>query len=161
MTACAGAVFARHRRSRGPGIVRRVTTWAAERRAQAASWVAVLSLLWFVTAPPLTLYGFFAILSLSSTPSPDRGKGAVCLLVAGVLTFLLPLTATIVALRGGRPVLGSVYVVLTVLLAVPAVVLVLGAADTLGWWDPSPPPAPAWPVGCQDHSGGDTRCPGG
>ena len=141
--------------------MRRVTIPGTERRTQAASWVAVLSLLWFVTVVPLALFGFFASWSLSSEPNPDRFRGAACFLAAGVLTVLLPLTATVVALRGGRPVLGTVYVVLTLLLAVPGVVLVLGAADTLGWWEPSPPPAPAGPGGCQEHSGGDTRCPGG
>ena len=47
------------------------------------------------------------------------------------------------------------------LLLVPTLVLAL---LWLGSWHgsrPAPPPAPREPIGCQEHSGGDARCPGG
>ena len=141
--------------------MRPVTSTAAEHRSRAGSWVAVLSLLWFVTVPPLVLYGFFAGLSFSSQPNPDEGKGAVCFVAAGLLTVLLPLIATVVAFGGGRPALGGVYLVLTLLLAVPGVGLTLGGLQTLGGPGPAPASTPGGPGGCQEHSGGDTQCPGG
>ena len=156
----AGAASWRRRPSPRVAIVRRVTTTTADRR-NAGAWVAVLSLLWFVTVPPLVLFGFFASLSFTVEPNPDAGRGAVCFVAAGILTVLLPLAAALVAYRGRRPALGGVYLVLTLLLSVPGVALAGTGADTLGGPDPAPPPAPRTPGGCQEHSGGDTRCPGG
>ncbi|WP_229400680.1 DUF6234 family protein [Micromonospora okii] len=50
-----------------------------------------------------------------------------------------------------------VFLVLAVVLGVPALTL---AAYTYRDLDP-PPPAPAPVTGCRELSGGDTRCPGG
>ena len=59
-------------------------------------------------------------------------------------------------------ILGSVYLVLAVLALVPAGLTVHSAGQDLGWFRPSPAPATPGPPGyCVEHSGGDTRCPGG
>lgn len=138
------------------------TSTTDKRRTDAGYWVAVLTVLWFVSVPPLVLWAIFESLSFTSDPNPNAGKGAVGFLVAGLLTMLLPLTAAVVALRGGRPVLGGVYLVLTVLLAVLGAALIVGATQTLGWWpETTDVPAPAASGICRQPSGGLPRCPGG
>jgi hypothetical protein len=62
------------------------------------------------------------------------------------------------------PLLGAiVYGILATLLAIPAGLMVIGSVRTLNS-TPTPTPTPAPPTGpgyCVEHSGGDTRCPGG
>ncbi|BFU47409.1 hypothetical protein KRMM14A1004_56460 [Krasilnikovia sp. MM14-A1004] len=68
-----------------------------------------------------------------------------------------PALIAVVAFATRMPKAGTVYVVLAVVLSVPVLPIVARAGHTLA---PPPPPSPV-PTVCQEHSGGDTRCPGG
>lgn len=133
-----------------------------ERRTQAALWVGALTVLWSVTVPPLVVWSFFASLSYGSTPDSQADEGVTGFFVAGFLTVLLPLAATIIALRGGRPVLGGICLVVTLVAFLFGGALVAGAALSQDRGHATAPDrAPVDRGGCQEHSGGDTRCPGG
>jgi hypothetical protein len=68
-----------------------------------------------------------------------------------------PALAAAFALAGRYLKTMIVYVVLTVLMAVPAVLVAASASRSL-----TPAVAPREPVTvCQEHSGSDNRCPGG
>lgn len=142
----------------------RAVMFAADdaRWKDAALRVAALTMVWFLSVPPLVLWSFFASLSFEGSRNPDADKGRIGFLVAGILTVLLPLVAGVLAVRGRRPVLGGVYLLLALLMLIPGGMLTIGAGRTLvGPPDKAPVTTPAATGGCQEHSGGDTRCPGG
>lgn len=86
-------------------------------------------------------------------------KGAWLLLWLAVVVAGAPLLIAAVAAAGRLVRTAIVYGILAFLLAVPAGLLVRGSLRTL---DPPPPPVPPSRLGhCVEHSGGDTRCPGG
>jgi hypothetical protein len=132
-----------------------------ERRTTAAQWVALLTLAWFLAVPALVLTGIFSSFSLGVEQNPEHREGALLFLAAAAVGVLLPLLATVLAYRGNRPILGTVYAVLTLFLIVPALVITLSSAKELGWYRPASPEPPGPPGHCVEHSGGDTRCPGG
>ena len=131
------------------------------RRGRAATWAAALTLLWILVVPLLLVLGFGAVFSLDGTPNPNAGYGAVLFLVAAAVGLLLPLTVTVIAAGARRPILAGVYLIITALLLIPAAFLVQGAAQSADGSPQTPPAEAPAPGACQEHSGGDTRCPGG
>ena len=129
-----------------------------ERQAKAAQWVALLTLAWFLTVPVLVVSAAGKLLSFTSEPNPDHRTGSLLLLAAAALAVLLPLLASVLAYRGGRSVLGTVYALLTLVLLLPAGVATMGVTRDSGG-QPAAPPGP--PGMCMDHSGGQGECPGG
>jgi hypothetical protein len=121
---------------------------------------ALLALLWvgWFLVPPVLFLAAMAQMPWFSAESPTVAQEAAAdrYLVAAVLAAIaVPLIGVVVSLRTARGVHAVVFgVALTIgaLLAVP----VLGEAQDDRW----NPDAPARPV-CQEHSGGDNRCPGG
>jgi hypothetical protein len=133
-----------------------------ERQAKAGQWAALLTLAWFLTVPVLVVSGFFASLSYGSQQVSEDHTGAWLLLAGAVLAVFFPLLAAVLGFRGGRPVLGTVYALLTLALLVPAGLAAMGATKDLGGYQPAAPePRPGPPGMCMDHSGGQGECPGG
>jgi len=80
------------------------------RRARVTLQVVAVTLAWFVSVPILFVYGL----------TGQRRNGDI-FLTAGLLTVLLPFAGAVVATRGRRFGLGGAYVVLTLLMVLPAV----------------------------------------
>jgi hypothetical protein len=133
---------------------------ARPRRSRARFLLPLLGAAWVVTVPALVLDAFGQSLAFfgESPTAAEMAATERLLEIAAAVAVGLPLLGLVVALalrsRSGT----SAFVVL----------LVLGLAFALlvGWNvhlrhrnDPPPPSAPV--TTCQEHSGGDTRCPGG
>jgi hypothetical protein len=86
----------------------------------------------------------------------DR-QASRALLATAVLAVAGAAAITLVAYRLGLVRTAVVFLVLTLVLAVPGLAVAASAYRDL---TPAPPP-PGPPGHCQEHSGGDTRCPGG
>ena len=129
----------------------------------AGTGTAVLVLLWigWVILPPVLLVG-----SLLSTwnlygepPSPGQEQQAsVWGAAAAGLALGLPLLGIWLSARADRSGSALAFAVALTLgvLAVGLVAHLLQAPEPR-----SAVPVDRGPVGCQEHSGGDTRCPGG
>ncbi|MDY7089629.1 MAG: hypothetical protein SYR96_31555 [Actinomycetota bacterium] len=81
-----------------------------ERHAKVGLRVTAITLGWAVIVPILIAYGV-----------TGRQRETEVLSVAATLTLLLPFTAAVVATHGRRFGLGAAYVVLTLLMVLPAV----------------------------------------
>ena len=103
---------------------------------------------------PVSVWLWF--LSAWGSEHPRRSDWLLLLLLAGIVAG--PALIAAVALAGRLVGTGIVYLVLAVLLTLPAGFF---AEDAYRRLFPPDPPPPAGPVGCQEHSGGDTTCPGG
>ena len=90
----------------------------------------------------------------------DLGRRAsVALLVAALVATGGPAIIALVAYQLRRVRTAVVFLVLTGVIAVPAVPIAVFTARDL---DPAPAPTTPGPPGrCVEHSGGDNRCPGG
>jgi hypothetical protein len=137
-----------------------VTPPAPPRGSRARFLLPLLGAAWVVAVPALVLDAFgHSLAFFGESPTAAEVAATERLLeIAAAVAVGLPLLGLVVALalrsRGGS----WTFVVL----------LVLGLAFTLlvGWnghlrhRDDPPPPSPRTTT-CQEHSGGDTRCPGG
>ena len=85
----------------------------------------------------------------------DRDSTVLQLWLASVLATS-PLVIGVAAYLGRLRRTALVYLVLAVVLAVPA-----GLIGADAWDKRYPAPQPSHGPVCQEHSGGDTRCPGG
>jgi hypothetical protein len=124
---------------------------------KSATAVAVLTLVWVLALGALVVWLF----GLGMQGWADGGASADLERRTTTVLILLAATAAggpaviaVVAFNGRLVRTGVVYSVLAGLLAVPLTVAALRAPA------PSPSPDPGPPV-CQEHSGSDTRCPGG
>ena len=125
-------------------------------------WVVLLTVIWVLGVPALFFAGVMQSFTFAPDYRPRDPAGSWLHLGAAAAAVLLPLLAAVVAYRANRLILGSVYLVLTVLALVPAGLTVHSAGQDLGWFRPAPAPATPGPPGyCVEHRGGDTRCPGG
>ncbi|MFF3864755.1 DUF6234 family protein [Micromonospora sp. NPDC001898] len=127
--------------------------------------VGLLTLLW-VGGLLALIYRWFAIGmerwgTSSSSPSSEMEYLGRQMSQAVMAALLLAATgpAVIAAVAYGMRLARTaiVFLVLAVVLGVPALTLAAHAYRDLN--PPPPPPAPV--PGCHEHSGGDTRCPGG
>lgn len=84
-----------------------------QRRTRVTLQVVAVTLCWLVTVPILLVYGL----------TGQRRDGAIFQLAA-LLTVLLPFTGAVIATRNRRFGLGGAYVVLTLLMVIPAVWIV-------------------------------------
>ncbi|MFD6566177.1 hypothetical protein [Micromonospora profundi] len=132
----------------GPIVGLLVLVWVCGLIAAAGWWVGIGLEQWSVS------YG----------DQPDefadlRRRASVALLVAAFVATAGPAVIALVAYRLRRVRTAVVFLVLAVVFAVPAApIAVLTARDL----DPAPAPTTPGPPGrCVEHSGGDTRCPGG
>jgi hypothetical protein len=147
----------------GHSVTRMTTSRPAQRWAPTA--VTLLTIAWLLAVPALA-WRCFGIGLQGWADEQDNGgahaaelrrqAATAALLLAGVAAGG-PALLAVVAFAGRMVKTGAVYIVLTVLLSAPALVAAAEADRTL---NPSPPPRPA-PTFCQEHSGDDTRCPGG
>ncbi|MGC3862221.1 hypothetical protein ACPSM1_18740 [Micromonospora chersina] len=88
-----------------------------------------------------------------------RRRASVALLVAALAATAGPALIALVAFQLRLVRTAVVFLVLTVVIAVPAVPFAVLAGRDL---DPAPAvTTPGAPGHCVEHSGGDTRCPGG
>ncbi|SCL50195.1 hypothetical protein GA0070603_0929 [Micromonospora chersina] len=88
-----------------------------------------------------------------------RRRASVALLVAAFVATAGPALIALVAYQLRLVRTAVVFLVLTVVIAVPAVPFAVLAGRDL---DPAPAVTTPGPPGhCVEHSGGDTRCPGG
>jgi hypothetical protein len=131
---------------------------AADRPARTSSAALLLIWLTWVLVPPLLLFGG----AVTSAPffgeqptAADRSQSAALYLVATVLALGLPFVGLLLTWRTRR-VAAVCFGVALAVVAIP-VALLLGRGDA-GLDGPVPVQGP--PV-CQEHSGGDNRCPGG
>ncbi|MDG4834670.1 DUF6234 family protein [Solwaraspora sp. WMMD1047] len=131
----------------------------------AAPTVALLTLAWLAATLAL-LWAAFAIgmeaWSDQHSNNGDRaeelgrrGSWAGLRLIAVALGG--PLLIAAVAFAGRLVKTGVAYLFLAILVGALTAPLAMNSARNLA---PEPPP-PSAPGGCQEHSGGDTRCPGG
>jgi hypothetical protein len=84
----------------------------AERRTHVTLLVVMVTLSWLVLVPLLVVYG------LTGSRRGDEVFG-----VAAFLTILLPFVAAVIATRARRFPLGGAYIVLTLLMIVPAIAI--------------------------------------
>ncbi|MEU4398236.1 hypothetical protein [Micromonospora orduensis] len=86
-------------------------------------------------------------------------RASLALLIAALVATAGPALIALVAYHLRLVRTAVVFLVLTVVIAVPAVPLAASAGRGL---DPAPAATTPGPPGhCVEHSGGDTRCPGG
>jgi hypothetical protein len=117
-----------------------------------AAWVLVP--LGLVVSAMGSLLAFFGELPTEA----EKAQATRLLVLAAVAAVAIPVVGLIVSLRAGRQGSAAAFVVAGGLSFVAAAVLVVGTARS--------EPRSAIPVhdpggACQEHSGGDTRCPGG
>ncbi|MEV6371291.1 DUF6234 family protein [Micromonospora musae] len=138
-------------------------------RRSAEPWapavVALLTVAWLIGG--LVLLGWVFAIGLEgwADQHSNQGGGADALSrKANVVLLLLvaevvagPVVIVVVARGGHLRRTAAVYLVIAFGLGVLAVPVAAGAYRELA---PPPPPSPP-PTRCQEHSGGDTRCPGG
>ncbi|MER7443388.1 hypothetical protein [Micromonospora avicenniae] len=127
--------------------------------------VALLTAAWLIGA--LVLLGWMFTIGLDgwADQHSDQGVGAdalarkanVALLFLAAEVVAGPAVIAVVARGGLLRRTAAVYLVIALGLGVLAVPIAAGAYRDLA---PAPPPPPP-PTICQEHSGGDTRCPGG
>ncbi|MEU4570476.1 DUF6234 family protein [Micromonospora sp. NPDC023956] len=134
---------------------------STRRRAGA---VALLTVLWLFTS--LLLLGWTFAIGLEGWaehhgggggPAETSRRGNLALLALYLTAAGGPVVIAVVAFAGRLVRTGAVYLSLALVLG--ALGLPLGAAAVREL--APPPPVPSGPVGCQEHSGGDSRCPGG
>ncbi|MEV4812987.1 DUF6234 family protein [Micromonospora avicenniae] len=138
-------------------------------RRPGAPWapgaVALLTVAWLVGA--VVLLGWIFTIGIEGWADhySDQGAGADALARKANLALLLlaaevvagPAVIAVVARGGLLRRTAAVYLVIALGLGLVAVPVAVGAYREL---TPAPPPPPP-PTICQEHSGGDTRCPGG
>jgi hypothetical protein len=123
---------------------------------------ALLVLLWltWLLVPPVLLFGaaitaapFFG----EAPTSAERSQAGALTLVAVVLVIAVPLLGLVLTWRSRRLAAGAFAVALLGALALGV------AALPSGWWRSGDVPVQTdgGRTGCQEHSGGETRCPGG
>ncbi|MEU5563503.1 hypothetical protein [Micromonospora musae] len=137
-------------------------------RRSAAPWapgvVAFLTVAWLIGG--LVLVGWVFAIGLEgwADQHSDQGVGAdalarkanVVLLLLAAEVVVGPVVIAVVARGGLLRRTAAVYLVIAFGLGVLAVPVAVGAYRDLA----PPPPAPPPSTRCQEHSGGDTRCPG-
>jgi hypothetical protein len=133
---------------------------AAGRPARTSSAALVLIWLAWVLAPPLLVLGG----AVGSAPffgqqptAAERAQSTTLYLVAAALALGLPFAGLVLTWRT-RKVAAACFGAALVVVAVPVALLLGPELGNAGPAGPSPDPGP--PV-CQEHSGGDNRCPGG
>ncbi|MGX6603025.1 hypothetical protein ACWKSP_12930 [Micromonosporaceae bacterium Da 78-11] len=85
----------------------------AERRTRVTLLIVTVTLAWLVLVPLLVVYGL---------TGPRRGGEVFS--VAAMLNVLLPFVAAVIATRARRFPLGGVYVVLTLVMVLPALAII-------------------------------------
>ncbi|MEU4474942.1 hypothetical protein [Micromonospora sp. NPDC023888] len=129
--------------------------------------VALLVLLWICGLIAAALWWVGIILeqwsaSYDNQPSElddIQRRASLALLIAALVATAGPALVALVAYQLRLVRTAVVFLVLTVVIAVPAVPLAASAGQGL---DPAPAATTPGPPGyCMEHSGGDTRCPGG
>ncbi|WDZ83261.1 hypothetical protein [Micromonospora cathayae] len=128
--------------------------------------VALLTVLWLVAA--LLLLGWLVAIGLEgwadrhgddAARAREIGRRGSAVLLSLYLTVAGgPVVVAVVAFAGRLVRTATVYLSLALVLGAGGLPIGADAARDLR---PPPPPVPAGPGGCQEHSGGDTRCPGG
>ena len=131
-----------------------------EHSPRRSALLVLLGVVWLLAPAGLVLAAVGESLTFfGELPTEAERARSGRLLVAAVLTAIaVALTGVVLAVRHRRPGAGTAFGValaVTLVLAVP----VLASVERV-------PPGSAIPVhqrgiGCQEHSGGDTRCPGG
>jgi hypothetical protein len=124
------------------------------------AWFVLLSLAWVLVPLGLVVSAMGSLLSFfGELPTEAEQADARRLFVlAGVAAAAIPVVGLIVSLRAHRQGSATAFGSAAALGLLAAAVLVVGTAR--------PEPRSAIPVrdpggACQEHSGGDTRCPGG
>jgi hypothetical protein len=119
--------------------------------------VAVLTVVWILALAALAVWlfglGMQGWADGGSSAGLERRTTAVLIALAATAAGG-PAVIAVVAFNGRLVKTGIAYSVLAALLAVPLAAALRESAP--------PPPAPGTgPFPCQEHSGSDTRCPGG
>ncbi|MFI6231316.1 hypothetical protein ACIBCR_28870 [Micromonospora echinospora] len=130
-----------------------------------AGAVALLTVLWLLAA--LALLGWTFAIGIQgwadqhgsggADPAGAGRRGSGVLLALYLTAAGGPVVIAVVAFAGRLVRTGAVYLALALLLGAFGLPFGEAAARDLV----PPPPVPSGPGGCQEHSGGDTRCPGG
>jgi hypothetical protein len=123
-------------------------------------WFVLLWLAWVLVPVGLVVSAMGSLLTFfGELPTEaEKAQATRLLVLAAVAAVAIPAIGLIMSLRAGRQGSAAAFVVAGGLSLVAAVLLVIGTAR--------PEPGSAIPVhdpggACQEHSGGDTRCPGG
>ncbi|HEX5541576.1 MAG TPA: DUF6234 family protein [Micromonospora sp.] len=120
-------------------------------------WVAgLLALLWWLFG--IGMEGWANSYDSDGARAAELARqSSQALLILAAVAVGGPILIAIVARAGELARTGVVYIVLAILLSLLALPVAAQAYRTVT----PPPPPPAVPDGCQEHSGDDTRCPGG
>jgi hypothetical protein len=121
----------------------------------------LLGVAWVLVPPYL---GFGAVIMSASffgdEPDAAQRTQATLLLWGAVTTaVVLPLAGLLLARRLRRR--GAVGFFATALTIGTLIALLTGGARLWTWAEQQPAPTSGVTGGCQEHSGGDNRCPGG
>ena len=114
-----------------------------------AGFIGAASLVWQGMGLLLHFFGE------SATPE-ELAESRRLLRLAAVIGPAVPLVGLLLALWVRRR---GVVIYFVVLLVLGSLFAGLVGFDELGRWEPAP--VDPGPRGCQEHSGGDNRCPGG
>ncbi|MEU1965943.1 hypothetical protein ABZ541_19035 [Micromonospora sediminicola] len=131
----------------GPVVAFLVLLWVCGLIATAVWWVGIGLEQWSVSYGDQP--GEFQAL---------QRRASLALLVGALVATAGPALVALVAYHLRLVRTAVVFLVLTVVIAVPAVPFAVLAGRDL---DPAPATTPGPPGHCVEHSGGDTRCPGG
>ncbi|MGY1801906.1 hypothetical protein ACI78T_01340 [Blastococcus sp. SYSU D00922] len=131
----------------------------ARRPVRTSSAALVLIWLAWVLVPPLLVFGgaiaaapFFG----EEPTAAERSQATTLYLVASALALGLPFLGVLLTWRA-RKVAASCFAAAMIVVAVPVATL-LATEFREAFDGPAPDSGPAV---CQEHSGGDNRCPGG
>jgi hypothetical protein len=136
-----------------------MATDADTRRSRAGAWAVLLTVLWVVGVPYLLLSGAMSgwqFKSYEPRSAESVAAAARYYLAAGIVAVVLPLLVTVIALYGRRTLMATIYLILTLIALMPVLTLTASGGTPFERTPPS-----YGPGACQEHSGGDTRCPGG
>ena len=128
--------------------------------SQTIGWFVLLWVAWVLVPAGLAVAAFGSLLTfLGELPTEaEKAEARRLLILAALVAVAIPVVGLIMSLRARRQGSAAAFVVAGGIALIAAVLLVVGAAPER---PRSAIPSRDHGGACQEHSGGDNRCPGG